>query len=204
MTDILSSTHRRRILDRQHPHISLTPEQAAAVEPGRIIIEPWRVWLEVHGAKRDKKAGWHLDYTIRDDRPRLMRRNPHAGDIRASVDIFGVPRRVSEQDAAAAAEASHYTQSIARAVAREGEEVVPVAYQNLLTKMAHRKWGDYERNERSTEVAEKQFKQLERRIRTMGGEAARLGIDLTPQLVGMVREAEAILAAERRRLKNAA
>lgn len=137
MTFTLKSEHRRKILDREYPHIPLNVEEAARIQPGQqIILRQFKVWITILGVGKDKRKGLYLRYSVRDDRPRYMRRNPHGmdvADIKRRTDSYGTPTRVSDQDAEEAIEASHYTSSPMLAVAEEGEEVVPVEFQNRLT-----------------------------------------------------------------------
>lgn len=182
MTWSLPDKARRAILDRDYPHIPLTPEEADSVEPGtRVVLKQHQVWVTLQKPVRDRKAGWVLPYVVRDDRPRLMRRNPHGmdvRDIRSRMDEFGIPRRVSEQDAAEAAETSHYTQSVEQAVANESEEVVPADFQGYLTDRSKEHWNalHYRKN------TKQELNRLTREIRNKTLEAERRGFDATLQI----------------------
>ena len=55
----LTDTQRRQIQRGSFPHLALEPDEAKALEPHRITITR-QLWIEVTGAKRDKKAGWYL------------------------------------------------------------------------------------------------------------------------------------------------
>lgn len=98
----LTDAHRRQILRRSYPHLPLEPDEAKALEPGTITINQ-QVWVEIRGAKRDKKAGWFVDYVVFDYRPKFMRRG------------------------------QGHTHAIQLAVAQEGEDVIPDDYQEKLT-----------------------------------------------------------------------
>lgn len=105
----LTDTQRRQIQRGNFPHLALEPDEAKALEPHRITITR-QLWIEVTGAKRDKKAGWYAVYTVRDDRPRFMRRG------------------------------QGYTHSLALAVANEDTEAVPEEFQRHLTQRSHDQW----------------------------------------------------------------
>lgn len=97
----LTDAQRGRILRRNYPHLKLEPDEAKALVPQTIMINQ-QVWVEVRGARRDKKAGWFVDYVVHDYRPRFMKRG------------------------------TGHTHAIQLAVAGEGEDVVPDEYQEEL------------------------------------------------------------------------
>ena len=193
----LSSAHKRAILDHEYPHITLSTEEAASVEPGeRIVLKEHQVWIDVLGVGKDRRKSLFLRYQLRDDRPRYMRRNPHGmdvADIRSRMNEYGVPQRVSDQDAAEAVESSHYTGSPRQAVAGEAEEAVPPEYQNELTMRARRDRAET----RDDEMFERQCKNFANEIRGIGRRAAKDGIDAGMMLAPLLREFERQIAKAR-------
>ena len=90
----LTEKQRRQIQRGSYPFMPLEQEIAETIEPHEIrITEQLRV--NVTGARKDKKKGWYVEYVVRDDRPRFMRRG------------------------------QGYTHSLALAVANEDTEAVP-------------------------------------------------------------------------------
>lgn len=157
----LTDTQRRQIQRGNFPHLALEPDEAKALEPHRITITR-QLWIEVTGAKRDKKAGWYAVYTVRDDRPRFMRRG------------------------------QGYTHSLALAVANEDTEAVPEDYQRELTMRARERHLEAVEGDRAEELARKQFKGFSEAARGICVRCARQGIDPGPYLAAMLRELEAI------------
>lgn len=77
-------------------------------------------------------------------------------------------------------------------------EYVPDSVQTDFDKDARRRWSEHEEEEKSQQVAEQQGKQLARKLRRIQTDAAKLGVDIAPRLIVMIREAEAELAAKRK------
>lgn len=155
----LTDKQRRQVLRGEFPHLPLEPDQAKALEPCRIYVKQ-QVWIDVTGAKRDRKAGWYADGYVRDDRPRFMRRG-HG-----------------------------YTHSIALAVANEDTEAIPPEYQKELTMKARERHLRTVEAERSEDLALRQFKSFADAARGIIRRQAKLGIDPGPTLARMLRELE--------------
>jgi hypothetical protein len=111
-----------------------------------------------------------VSYVVRDDRPRLLARQ--AGQIHPE----------------------QYTSVPAKAISEAGE-AVPPDYQDLLVIDARRRFAQQEDRQR---IANRQATQLALKLRRLVAEGARHGVDLTPRLAGMVREAEQEIAQRRR------
>lgn len=96
---MLTDKQRNQILRESYPVITLTPQEAESVEPGRRINLQAQVWVEVRGAVRDKKAGWRLDYKVCDYRPRFVRRGlGYTRSIALAVDgVEAVPADYQEE-----------------------------------------------------------------------------------------------------------
>ena len=157
----LTDTQRRQIQRGNFPHLALEPDEAKALEPHTVRITN-QLSLIVTGAKRDKKAGWYAVYTVRDDRPRFMRRG------------------------------QGYTHSLALAVANEDTEAVPEEYQRELTMRARERHLEAVEGDRAEELARKQFKGFSEAARGICVRCARQGIDPGPYLAAMLRELESI------------
>lgn len=157
----LTDTQRRQIQRGNFPHLALEPDEAKALEPHRITITR-QLWIEVTGAKRDKKAGWYAVYTVRDDRPRFMRRG------------------------------QGYTHSLALAVANEDTEAVPEEYQRELTMRGREKHLSAVEEDRAEELARRQFKSFSDAARGICVRYAKMGIDPGPALAKVLRDLEAI------------
>lgn len=142
----LTDAQRGRILRRNYPHLKLEPDEAKALEPCTITINQ-QVWVEVRGAKRDKKAGWYVDYVVCDHRPRFMKRG------------------------------TGHTHTVELAVAREDEDVVPEEYQLQLTMEAHRRQESFDRANRADELAARDVQRLNAEIRELVRRAMKMGID---------------------------
>lgn len=158
---LLTDKQRRQILREVYPVVTLTPEEAKALRPGDRISLKAQVSVEVLGAKRDKKAGWFLEYKVRDDRPRFLRRNPG-----------GPP----------------YTHSIALAV--DGVEAVPADYQEELTLEAHRKKATYDREHRLEDMTKQDVQRVNSEIRELTKRAIKMGVDPALALAPIVRLVE--------------
>lgn len=192
----LTDTQRRQILNGEYPHIPLSVEEAAEFDGGeQIVLKPFQVWVTTLGVGKTKDKSLYLRYMVRDDRPRFVRRNPHGMDaaaIRRSLDAYGVPRQVSEQDAEEAAEASHYTSSHHQAVAGEAEEAVPVEYQNVLTMRSRRTSAEREQTERLERLHRQRVRSLNRALTDLVVRAAHQGVDATPIFAALEREIAAL------------
>lgn len=189
----LTTKHRRGILDRDYPHIPLNVEDAQNVDIGQVIvIKPDFVWVTVLGAGKDKRKGYYLRYSVRDDRPRLLRSSPHNidfGDMRRGLDEYGTPRAVSEQDADEAAESSGYTDSAHQALEDAGE-AVPVEYQNLLTVQAKSERAEREQADRAEDIARRQARAVTESVRQILIMGARHGVDVSPRIAAIQREVD--------------
>ena len=135
--DRLTLDERSRIAhgDRRSLHRPIEPEWSTEdwlpvasnlwIKPAEAMVrESRQVYLTPTG--RRARATYIIPFSVRDHRPRLIRRNPHAVDfaaIKGGLDEYGTPRQVSEQDGAEAEEASHYTSSSARAIPDAGEAI---------------------------------------------------------------------------------
>lgn len=73
----LDPKHRRAIQAGQHPDIRLTKEEAHAVRVGTVVVAS-NLTLEIEGTTHLRKEKgdkpWRLTYTVRDFRPRLLKR----------------------------------------------------------------------------------------------------------------------------------
>jgi hypothetical protein len=141
----LTDTQRRQILRGVYPHFPLEPDEAKALEPHRIKLTE-RLWVDVKGAKKDKKTGWYADYTVIDHRPRFMRR------------IGG------------------YTHSVELAVAREGEDAVSEEFQKELTMAARERHLSTVESERAEELARRQARSINEAVREALMSRARSGL----------------------------
>lgn len=197
----LTDKQRRQLLAGEAPHLPLSVEEAQSVEAGqRIEVKPGRFAIVVEGVGRNRERQLFVRYRIVDDRPRFLRRNPHAmdvGAIRRGLDRYGTPRRVSEQDAEAAIEASHYTGSEAQAVVDAGE-AVPVEVQTRLTMEARARDAERGTGERAVELFDRQAKSFASDVRGLGRRAAQAGVDLGPVLVELRGRLEERIEAELR------
>lgn len=158
----LTDSQRRQILRRNYPFLKLEPDAAKALEPSTVTINQ-QVWVEVRGVKRDKKAGWFVDYAVHDYRPRLMRRNPGGGA---------------------------YTHSVQLAVAQEDVDAVPEDYQKELTVRARNRHLQTVESEHAEDLARRQVKSFADAIRGVAVKQARAGIDPGPTLARFLREME--------------
>ena len=152
----LTDVQRGRILRRNYPHLKLEPDEAKALEPCTITINQ-QVWVEVRGAKRDRKAGWFVDYVVHDYRPKFMRRG------------------------------QGHTHAIQLAVASEDEDVVPDEYQHDLTMRANRRQESFNRENRADELAQRDVQRLNAEIRELVKRARKMGVDPAVALAPVLR-----------------
>lgn len=152
----LTDAQRGRILRRNYPHLKLEPDEAKALIPQTITINQ-QVWVEVRGARRDKKAGWFVDYVVHDYRPRFMKRG------------------------------TGHTHAIQLAVAGEGEDVVPDEYQEELRVRAERKQESFNRENRIEDVTRQDVQRLNAEIRELAKRAIKMGVDPTVVLAPVVQ-----------------
>jgi hypothetical protein len=141
----LTDTQRRQIQRGTYPFLALEEDEAKVLEAHEIKITEQLV-VTVVGARKDKKAGWYAEYTVRDDRPRFMRRG------------------------------QGYTHSLALAVANEDTEAVPPEYQKELTMMARQRHLSTVETERAEELARRQFKSFADAARGLCVKRAKMGL----------------------------
>lgn len=189
----LTPAQRQQIKAGEYPHLALSVEEAEELEPDTITLRRDQLWVEIRGAAKDKRKRWHVDYRVHDHRPRFLRRSPHGVDfaaIRSSYDSIGVPRAVTEQTAAEAEEASHYTTSPAQADTDAGE-AVPREYQDELTKRANRRFAELERDEREEQVRQRDLQRVNAEVRELVKRAVKMGVDPAIVLAPIERELRA-------------
>lgn len=195
----LTDKQKRAIRDKDHPHITLSVEEAADVEVGQVItLKPNQLSVTILGVAKDKQKKLYLRYSVRDDRPRLLRSSPHSidfGDMRRRLDEYGTPRAVSEQDADEASETSGYTDSMYQALEDAGE-AVPAEYQNELTLRARSRHLESVKEERMDENARQDVQRLNAEMKDLVRRAAKMGVDPMVALAPVARE----IAAQHRGL----
>lgn len=155
----LTDTQRRQIQRGNFPFLALEEDEAKALEPHEIKITA-QLLVKVERARKDKKAGWYAEYTVRDDRPRFMRRG------------------------------QGYTHSLALAVAEEDTEAVPEEYQRELTNLANRRQAEFDRENRIEELARQDMQRLNSEIRELTKRAIKMGVDPAIALAPIVRAVE--------------
>lgn len=146
-------------------------------------------WIEIERVVRHRSGYWRVHFRAWDRRQdvRLVRRTPPVHAPGEEDD--------EAPDAEQVAIESAYTTNPTEAV--DHLQAVPREFQAELTVTARDRWGEYESVERRRQVAERQGRQLTRKLRALQRESEELGVDITPRLVSMIREAEAALAEAR-------
>jgi hypothetical protein len=132
----LTKAQRSGLFAGEHPRISLTISEAAAVEVGDVHHLSSNVAITVLGKQIRRGGTVVLDYMLRDDRPRLLRGSAKDIDfeqLRDDVDELGHRRDLDPAERRRAAEDSGYTPSARAAMANE-PEAVDQATQERLTK----------------------------------------------------------------------
>lgn len=183
MSLVLTREQRAGFFQREYPKIS--GEGKCPVEVGYVHVLSKRVSFEVTQIRRNKRNEWSLAYTVYDQRGDqelyLLPTGHHV-----PVDEHGRPLPMTR------AEERGYTTNPKTPFAEDA--AVPFEVQTVLTMQGRARTADLEDPH---SVAERQGKQLVRRLRRLQGEAVKLGVDITPRLVAMMREAEAELAEKR-------
>jgi hypothetical protein len=111
----LTREERSALFHREIPRIT---RERKPCDPGIVIPLSAKLSIEVTAVVRTKAKLWRVDYTIRDDRPHLLRRVPTTD--RPRKDLNG---RVIEPDASFARIDSSYTTTEHLAVPDAGEAV---------------------------------------------------------------------------------
>ena len=159
----LTDTQRRQIQRGIWPYLEITEDEAKSLEPHAVkITEQLDIW--VSGARKEKKGGWYAEYTVRDNRPRFMKRTPGMDD--------------------------EYTSSLAQAVCNEDTEAVSKEVLDEFTEQARRRQDEFNRQNRAEELARHDRQRLNSEIKELTKRAIKMGIDPAVALAPIYKAVE--------------
>lgn len=194
----LTRYERTAILRGDRPALIWPGDQECPVEPGDEIRVASEVSVVVHRIRRNDKNDHMVlprDYVLRDFRPRLLRRVPPVFDP-PQVNESGDPIPPTADAIADARLEGSYTTSSARGIADAGEGVGDETLREFDVK-ARAAFAEEQTTEQALRATERSSKQLANKLRRLQAEATRYGVDLSPQLVEMVRIAQREIAKKR-------
>ncbi len=177
----LTRAQRTAIFAGGAPRIAFPGTQPPDIEAGQVIPLSTNVSLTIRGTTRGKKGEHILVYSVRDDRPNLLRRRPPAhspqGADEGPLDAEAIARAARE---------SAYTTTSHGALTDAGEAVEP-EYQDKLTRESRARWAAEQSTERLEQQARQGARKLGAQLRDLAIEIVRNGGDPVAFLAGVQR-----------------
>jgi hypothetical protein len=185
----LTREQRRALYDGTYPKIS--GEGDCPWPMGKAHYLSSRFWIKPVATHTQLVPGkahhWRLEYEVYDHRDRYLDSGGPSPMGEAERE-----KRSSSNDAERGYTGNPHTR-LADAGAAVSREV-----QKQQTSESKRRWSLYESEERAVEIAEKQQRAINNKIRRLMKDGAKTGVDITPHLAKALEAAEAEVAAARK------
>lgn len=180
----LTKQERSSLKNGEAPRIVRDTEDPPAV-PGEVIPVVSQLEIIVSRCVKTKAGDWRVDYTMRDLRPRMLRRVPPIYVVRSNEE--GEVKPPSSDDIKDARLTGSYTTSPHEAVSDAGEGVDD-EYLGRFAMNAKEARVTRRREEHAEEEVRKDVRQVTARLRDLSVQMVRAGVDPTRMLARVQRE----------------
>jgi hypothetical protein len=176
----LTTKQRTALFHGEHPRIVYPGARPCPVGSGDVLQLSSRVSLTVIAVRRTKHGEWLVSYTVRDDRPNMLRARLPADPTPFKGDLDQEAEQIAALESA-------YTSNYRDSLPGAGDAPTHSELKEL-TIDAHKRWAEHQEQERAEETALNDARRVARQLRELAVKAARAGADPTAVLAGFERQ----------------